>query len=100
MIVTQDLSKQFGDYWAVNKVNLNIQQGEVLALLGPNGAGKTTTIRILTSVLRPTKGRAWIAGYDVVKEPKKVRAAVGVLTEQHGLYGRMPAIDYLDFFGQ
>jgi ABC-2 type transport system ATP-binding protein len=100
MIVTQDLSKQFGDYWAVNKVNLDIQQGEVLALLGPNGAGKTTTIRILTSVLRPTKGRAWIAGYDVVKEPKKVRAAVGVLTEQHGLYGRMPAIDYLDFFGQ
>ena len=81
-------------------MNLNIQQGEVLALLGPNGAGKTTTIRILTSVLRPTKGRAWIAGYDVVKEPKKVRAAVGVLTEQHGLYGRMPAIDYLDFFGQ
>lgn len=100
MIVTQDLSKQFGDYWAVNKVNLEIQQGEVLALLGPNGAGKTTTIRILTSVLRPTQGRAWIAGYDVVKEPKKVRAAVGVLTEQHGLYGRMPAIDYLDFFGQ
>jgi ABC-2 type transport system ATP-binding protein len=100
MIVTQDLCKQFGDYWAVNQVNLSIQQGEVLALLGPNGAGKTTTIRILTSVLRPTRGRAWIAGYDVVKESKKVRAAVGVLTEQHGLYGRMLAIDYLDFFGQ
>lgn len=100
MIVTHNLSKQFEDIWAVDGLDLNIQDGEVLALLGPNGAGKTTTIRMLTSVLQPTKGEAWVAGYDVVKEPKKVRAAVGVLTEQHGLYGRMPARDYLDFFGQ
>lgn len=100
MIVTQDLGKQFGEYWAVKKVNLNVQQGEVLALLGPNGAGKTTTIRLLTSVLSPTEGQAWIAGYDILGESNKVRAVVGVLTEQHGLYGRMPAINYLDFFGQ
>lgn len=100
MIVTQDLGKKFGEYWAVKKVNLNVQQGEVLALLGPNGAGKTTTIRLLTSVLSPTEGQAWIAGYDILDEFDKVRAVVGVLTEQHGLYGRMPAIDYLDFFGQ
>jgi ABC-2 type transport system ATP-binding protein len=100
MIHTEDLTKQFGDFTAVDGVNLKIKAGEVLALLGPNGAGKTTTVRMLTSVLRPSKGWAKVAGYDVVDNPVEVRAAVGVLTEQHGLYGRMPAGDYLDFFGQ
>jgi ABC-2 type transport system ATP-binding protein len=100
MIVTEDLAKQFDDFWAVDGINLHVAAGEVLALLGPNGAGKTTTVRMLTSVLRPTRGQAWIAGYDVEQEPARVRAAVGVLTEQHGLYGRMPAGEYLDFFGQ
>lgn len=100
MIITQELAKKFDEFWAVDGINLHVQAGEVLALLGPNGAGKTTTVRMLTSVLRPTRGRAWIAGYDVEQEPARVRAAVGVLTEQHGLYGRMPAGEYLDFFGQ
>lgn len=100
MIVTHNLSKMFDDFLAVDGISLEINAGEVLALLGPNGAGKTTTIRMLTSVLRPTKGWAQVAGYDVVKNPAEVRASVGVLTEQHGLYGRMPADDYLDFFGQ
>lgn len=100
MILTSDLSKQFNSFWAVDGVNLQVNAGEVLALLGPNGAGKTTTVRMLTSVLRPTRGNARIAGYDVVHDAQKVRASVGVLTEQHGLYSRMPASDYLDFFGQ
>jgi ABC-2 type transport system ATP-binding protein len=100
MIITQDLTKKFDDFLAVDGVSLEIKAGEVLALLGPNGAGKTTTVRMLTSVLRPSHGWAKVAGYDVVKNPAQVRAAVGVLTEQHGLYGRMPADDYLDFFGQ
>jgi len=72
----------------------------VFALLGPNGAGKTTTVRMLTSILKPTSGWARVAGYDVVRQPAEVRASVGVLTEQHGLYERMRAMDYLDFFGQ
>ncbi|MBN1668276.1 MAG: ABC transporter ATP-binding protein [Anaerolineales bacterium] len=100
MIETHDLSKMFGDFLAVDRVNLHVKAGQVLALLGPNGAGKTTTVRMLTSVLRPTHGWARLNGYDVVKNPAQVRASVGVLTEQHGLYGRMPAGDYLDFFGQ
>ena len=100
MIFTSDLSKQFNSFWAVDGVNLNVDAGQVLALLGPNGAGKTTTVRLLTSVLRPTRGIASIAGYDVVHDPENVRKSVGVLTEQHGLYSRMPAGDYLDFFGQ
>ena len=100
MIITQDLAKKFDEFWAVDGIDLRVEAGQVLALLGPNGAGKTTTVRMLTSVLRPTRGRASIAGHDVVEEPEKVRAAVGVLTEQHGLYGRMPAGEYLDFFGR
>lgn len=100
MIETKDLSKKFDEFLAVDGVDLIVEAGQVLALLGPNGAGKTTTVRMLTSVLRPSRGWARIAGHDVVENAAQVRASVGVLTEQHGLYGRMPADDYLDFFGQ
>jgi ABC-2 type transport system ATP-binding protein len=100
MIQTEDLTKRFNDFLAVDGVSLEINPGQVLALLGPNGAGKTTTIRMLTSILRPNRGWAKVAGHDVVQNSAVVRASVGVLTEQHGLYGRMPAEDYLDFFGQ
>jgi ABC-2 type transport system ATP-binding protein len=100
MISAEGLTKQFDDFLAVDDVSMQVNAGEVLALLGPNGAGKTTTVRMLTSVLRPTRGKASIAGYDVTRYPNKVRGSVGVLTEQHGLYGRMNALDYLDFFGQ
>jgi len=100
MIHTEDLSKQFGDYWAVDGVNLDVYPGQVLALLGQNGAGKTTTVRMLTSVLAPSRGRASIAGFDVIHSPDQVRASVGVLTEQHGLYLRMTGSEYLDFYGR
>jgi ABC-2 type transport system ATP-binding protein len=100
MIVTESLTKHFDDFVAVEGVNLQVGSGEVLALLGPNGAGKTTTVRMLTSVLRPTSGHATVAGFDVIKDAPQVRASVGVLTENHGLYNRMPADEYLDFFGR
>lgn len=100
MIFAENLTKQFDQFVAVDGVNLDVPQGNVLVLLGPNGAGKTTTVRMLTSILRPTCGLARVAGYDVVKEARQVRSVVGVLTEQHGLYGRMNADEYLDFFGQ
>ena len=100
MIVTEDLSKNFEEFIAVDGVNLKVRAGEVLALLGPNGSGKTTTVRMLTSILGPTRGWARVAGYDVVRQADQVRASVGVLTEHHGLYSRMPAAEYLDFFGQ
>jgi ABC-2 type transport system ATP-binding protein len=100
MIETEDLSKQFEDFLAVDGVNLQVKTGQVLALLGPNGAGKTTTVRMLTSILRPSRGWARVGGYDVVRQPQQVRSLVGVLTEMHGLYDRMPAGEYLDFFGQ
>ncbi len=100
MIEAHELTKDFDQFRAVDRVSLNVPAGSVLAVLGPNGAGKTTTVRMLTSILAPTSGWAKIAGYDVIQQPEKVRAQVGVLTEQHGLYERMKAVEYLDFFGR
>ena len=101
MIETHDLSKQFNhDFWAVDGVTLTVQPGQILALLGQNGAGKTTTVRMLTALLKPTRGWARVGGYDITRNPQEIRANVGVLTEQHGLYMRMSGAEYLDFFGE
>ena len=108
MIKAVELTKQFFNnaqlagqpFTAVDKLSLKVLAGEVLALLGPNGAGKTTTVRMLSAVLAPTRGQASVAGYDVVKQATQVRRLVGVLTEAPGLYLRMRALEYLDFFGQ
>lgn len=100
MIEAKNLTKEFKNFLAVDDVGLDVQAGQILALLGQNGAGKTTTIRMLTGLLRPTRGWARIAGYDVVEKPNQVRASVGVLAEQHGLYKRMTGLEYLDFFGK
>ena len=100
MIEAHELTKVFDGFEAVRNVSLDIPAGSVLAVLGPNGAGKTTTVRMLTSILEPTSGWAKIDGHSVLTEPELVRSKVGVLTEQHGLYERMKAIEYLDFFGR
>jgi ABC-2 type transport system ATP-binding protein len=105
VIKTDQLTKQFyvpgrPPFTAVSGVNLDISPGEVLALLGPNGAGKTTTVRLLAALLRPTAGYARVAGFDVLEEPTQVRRRVGLLTEEPGLYERMKAREYLEFFGR
>ena len=101
MIETYDLSKQFNnDFWAVDGVSLTVRPGQILALLGQNGAGKTTTVRMLTALLFPTRGWARVNGYDIVTQGAQVRASIGVLTEQHGLYMRMSGMEYLDFFSE
>jgi len=100
MIETYDLTKKFDDFTAVDGVTLTVKPGQILTLLGQNGAGKTTTVRMLTALLNPTRGWAHVNGFDVVKQAADVRASVGVLTEQHGLYVRMTAWEYLNFFGE
>ncbi|MBI4790254.1 MAG: ABC transporter ATP-binding protein [Chloroflexi bacterium] len=100
LIETDKLTKQFEALLAVDHLTLAVEEGEILALLGPNGAGKTTTVRMLSSILKPTGGSARIAGLDVVKDARHVRHLVGHLTEFPGLYLRMRALDYLDFFGE
>jgi ABC-2 type transport system ATP-binding protein len=100
LIETHELGKRFGTLAAVSGVSLTVEAGEVLALLGPNGAGKTTTTRMLASILAPTTGWARIVGLDTVAEATGVRRQVGMLTEHHGLYTRMRALEYLAFFGE
>ncbi len=100
MIVAENLGKKFDNFTAVHDLDLHVQAGELLALLGPNGAGKTTTVRMLSSILRPTTGRAAVNGYDVVREAAQVRRSIGMLTEQPGLYLRMTGIEYLLFYGR
>ncbi|MFQ5575599.1 MAG: ABC transporter ATP-binding protein [Anaerolineae bacterium] len=100
MIEARGLTKKFADFTAVDRVDLSVAEGEVLALLGPNGAGKTTTVRMLGSILRPTAGHATVAGFDTVRQSKAVRRIIGLLTEFPGLYTRMKGLEYLDFFGE
>ena len=100
MIVTNQLTKRFDDFTAVDQLTIEVHKGELLALLGPNGAGKTTTVRMLSAILVPTGGNASIAGLDVVEDADEVRRLVGMLTEQPGLYSRSTGLEYLTFFGR
>lgn len=100
LIEADGLTKEFKTLTAVQQVDLRVAEGEILALLGPNGAGKTTTIRMLASILRPTAGGARVAGYSVTSDAAQVRSRVGLLTEHHGLYTRMRAPTYLQFFAE
>jgi sodium transport system ATP-binding protein len=85
---------------AVNDVSFRCEPGQVYGLLGANGAGKTTTLRILATILRPTSGTASVAGYDVNREPAKVRAHVGFLSTATALYGRLTAQEMVEYFGR
>jgi ABC-2 type transport system ATP-binding protein len=100
MIQANNLTKMFDDFTAVASLSLQVQKGELVALLGPNGAGKTTTVRMLSAILRPTQGEAYVNGHHVVHEAHAVRQSIGLLTEQPGLYDRMSGLEYLDFYGR
>jgi ABC-2 type transport system ATP-binding protein len=99
-IRTERLGRRFGELWALRNVDLELAPGEVFGLLGPNGAGKTTTVRLLTSLIAPTEGRAWVDGYEVTADADAVRARIGILTETPGLYDRLTATQNLDFFAR
>ncbi|MCK4977833.1 MAG: ABC transporter ATP-binding protein, partial [Anaerolineales bacterium] len=91
MITTTDLTKKFGDTLAVDRLTLEVSEGEVFGFLGPNGAGKTTTIRMLTSLIAPTSGSAVVNGYTIGKDDINIRRTVGLLTETPGLYDNLNA---------
>jgi ABC-2 type transport system ATP-binding protein len=97
MIQVELLSKRFGSVEAVSAVSFEVGKGEIVGLLGPNGAGKTTTMRILTTYLAPTSGRATLAGHDVQDDPLNVRRSVGYLPENVPLYDEMRVKEYLRF---
>jgi ABC-2 type transport system ATP-binding protein len=100
MIEAKGLAKQFGQRTALQSITFSVAEGEIYGLLGRNGAGKTTTVRILACLLQPTAGTGRVAGYDILDEAPEVRARVGILTEVPGLYERLSAWEYLDFFGE
>lgn len=100
MIVTENLTRTFGNLIAVDNLNLKIEKGEVFGFLGPNGAGKTTTIRMLACLISPTSGTATVAGYNIQKDPLKVRQSAGILTENPSLYERLSAYENMNFFAE
>ncbi len=99
-IEAYDLVKTFNGLTAVDKLSFSVEEGEIFGLLGPNGAGKTTTIRMLAALISPSSGRAIIGGHDVQEEALKVREIIGILTESPSLYGRLTAMENMEFFAK
>jgi ABC-2 type transport system ATP-binding protein len=98
-IIMKDLTKQFEDVTAVDRLNLEIKQGELFSLLGPNGAGKTTTINILSGILKPTKGSAVIAGFDVTMNLEEIKEIIGVCPQEAAVFKFLDARENIELFG-
>lgn len=98
-VIAEGLTKTFGSFTAVNKLDLTIAKGEIVGFIGPNGAGKSTTIRLLCGLLRPSAGRARVAGYDVGRDPEAVRSHIGYMSQKFSLYGDLTVRENLRFFG-
>ncbi len=98
IIETHGLVKRYGQIVAVNNLSLQVPRGAIYGFVGPNGAGKTTTMRILTTLITPTSGDAYVAGYSVVDYPREVRRAIGYMPDFFGVYDDMKVWEYLDFF--
>jgi ABC-2 type transport system ATP-binding protein len=97
-VVVRELVKTFGAFTAVDRVSLEAYPGEIFGFLGPNGAGKSTTIRILCGLLRPTSGKATVAGIDVAHRPEAVRQQIGYMSQRFSLYNDLRVIENIRFF--
>jgi ABC-type Na+ transport system ATPase subunit NatA len=100
VIVIRDLTKQFDDITAVNGLNLEIRKGEMFGFLGPNGAGKTTTISMLCGLVEPTAGSTQIGGFDIGKEPQKVKKLIGVCPQEVAVFKFLTGMENLELFGK
>lgn len=98
MIETRDLTKTYGDLYALNRLNMTIDKGDVYGFIGPNGAGKTTTMRMLATLLNPTYGEATVCGYSIYTGAKEIRRVIGYMPDFFGVYDDMKVIEYLEFF--
>ncbi len=98
MIEIVDLTKKYGDFIALDSLNLKLERGDLFGFIGPNGAGKTTTIRILATLLAPTWGEAYVCGYSVHTHPHEIRRAIGYMPDIFGVYDDMRVSEYLEFF--
>jgi ABC-2 type transport system ATP-binding protein len=98
MIETRDLTKKYGELFAIKSINLDLSRGDVFGFIGPNGSGKTTTMRILATLLNPTWGEAYVGGYSIYTRPKDIRRMIGYMPDFFGVYDDMKVIEYLEFF--
>jgi len=94
----ESLSKRFGSFWAVRDVTFAVKEGEIFGFLGPNGAGKSTTIRMLCGILAPSGGQGLVAGYDVGREPEKVKSALGYMSQKFSLYDDLTVEENIEFY--
>lgn len=98
MIRTVDLTKKYGDMFAIKAIELDLDEGDLFGFIGPNGAGKTTTMRIIATLLNPTWGEAYVCGNSIYNKPKEIRRLVGYMPDFFGVYDDMTVIEYLEFF--
>ncbi len=98
MLETRDLTKQYGELFALNRLTLKLERGDVYGFIGPNGAGKTTTMRILATLLQPSYGEATVCGYSIYNNPREIRRSIGYMPDFFGVYDDMKVIEYLEFF--
>ncbi len=98
MIETRDLTKKYGDLFAIKSLDLKLEKGDVFGFIGPNGAGKTTTMRVLATLLNPTWGEAYVCGYSIYTHPKEIRRVIGYMPDFFGVYDDMKVTEYLEFF--
>jgi ABC-2 type transport system ATP-binding protein len=98
MIETRDLTKMYGDLYALDRLTLKLEKGDVYGFIGPNGAGKTTTMRILATLLNPSWGEATVCGYSIYNGAKDIRRMMGYMPDFFGVYDDMKVIEYLEFF--
>ncbi len=98
MIETRDLTKMYGELYALNRLTLKLERGDVYGFIGPNGAGKTTTMRILATLLNPTWGEATVCGYSIYNNAKEIRRLMGYMPDFFGVYDDMKVTEYLEFF--
>ena len=98
MIETRDLTKKYGELYAIKSIDLNLVRGDLFGFIGPNGSGKTTTMRILATLLQPTWGEAYVGGYSIYTKPKEIRRLIGYMPDFFGVYDDMKVLEYLDFF--
>ncbi len=98
MIKTNDLTKKYGDLFAIRGITLDLDAGDLFGFIGPNGAGKTTTMKILATLLQPTWGEAYVCGNSIYKDPREIRRLVGYMPDFFGVYDDMTVLEYLEFF--
>jgi ABC-2 type transport system ATP-binding protein len=98
IIVASNLARRFGNLWAVRNVSFEVRRGEIFGVLGPNGAGKSTTIRMLCGILDPSGGRATVVGFDVAREPERIKERIGYMTQRFSLYEDLTVLENLEFY--